>query len=107
MGKAEADLQADILDYLNTVGFFRKVHTVGIPNGRGSRRKNASAGMSDIIGLLKGGRFMAVEVKKPGKGKPKPEAKQAAYLAGVNDAGGIGICVNTLDAVRRAVLEAQ
>lgn len=51
-------------------------------------------GVSDIIGLLPGGRFLAVEAKV---GRNKPTEDQAAFLAKVNAAGGLGIVVYSVD----------
>lgn len=48
-------------------------------------------GASDIVGLLRGGRFLAVETKRRGK---KPELEQANFLEMVNGAGGCGLCVD-------------
>jgi hypothetical protein len=47
-------------------------------------------GVSDILGVLKGGRFLAVECKA---GKSRPTDAQAAFLAGVEAAGGVAVVV--------------
>lgn len=58
-------------------------------------------GSSDIIGLLPpSGRFLAVECKMP-RGKPTPD--QEAFLAAVNEAGGLGIVVRSLDELESMV----
>lgn len=44
-------------------------------------------GCSDVIGQLRDGRFLAVEVKAP-KGKLRPE--QTVFLERINAAGGLG-----------------
>ncbi len=47
-------------------------------------------GSSDLIGIAPDGRFLAVEVKRPGK-QPTPE--QRAFIAFVRSFGGIaGVC---------------
>lgn len=43
-------------------------------------------GCSDILGMLKGGRFLAFEVKRKGK---KPTDDQAAFLKKVAEGGGL------------------
>lgn len=43
-------------------------------------------GLSDIIGQLKDGRMLAVEVKRPGK---LPTADQEAFMRLVNSSGGL------------------
>lgn len=47
-------------------------------------------GISDIIGVLPDGRFLAIECKRPGQ-RPTPD--QLAFLEAVNRAGGLGIVV--------------
>jgi hypothetical protein len=50
-------------------------------------------GCSDILGMLKDGRFLAVECKRRGE-QPSPE--QQSFLNQVNAAGGLGICVHSI-----------
>ncbi|MCK4340262.1 MAG: hypothetical protein KAY37_00890 [Phycisphaerae bacterium] len=47
-------------------------------------------GSSDILGLLPGGRFLAVECKV---GRNKPTLCQQVFLNQVNENGGLGVCV--------------
>ena len=55
-------------------------------------------GCPDVLGQLKDGRFLGVEVKAP-KGKPTPE--QTLFLAQINAAGGVGFIARDLrDVVR-------
>ena len=52
-------------------------------------------GCSDVVGQMRDGRFLAVEVKSA-KGKPRPE--QAIFLATVREAGGLAfVARNCLD----------
>lgn len=63
------------------------------------------AGVSDILGCLPGGRFLAIEVKRPGG---KMTEAQRDFLAKVNAAGGLGVCVDDvteLDKVLSGVLK--
>lgn len=53
-------------------------------------------GVSDIIGFTKSGRFLAVEVKKPGG---VISSDQISFLESVNKSGGIGICVDGIDSL--------
>jgi hypothetical protein len=47
-------------------------------------------GSSDLIGITATGRFLAIEVKRPGN-KPTPE--QRAFIAFVRSFGGVaGVC---------------
>lgn len=59
-------------------------------------------GLSDIIGQLKTGAFLAVEVKRAGK---LPTSHQNAFLGRVNLAGGFGCHVDSVD--RLAMLLAR
>ena len=55
------------------------------------------AGVSDIIGQLKDGRFFCIEVKKP---KEKPTDEQLYFLQMVKDSGGVsGWADNIADAL--------
>lgn len=62
--------------------------------GKWTPSPNTTKGVADIIAILNsdnpmlGSIFVAIEVKRPGG---KVSADQAAFLAGVNQAGGIGI----------------
>ena len=60
----------------------------------------AFPGCSDILGQLRTGHFLAVEVKRPST-KPTPE--QAAFLAQVNTARGLGVVARSLDDVIAAL----
>lgn len=51
-------------------------------------------GISDIIGVLPGGRFLAVEVKV---GKNTTSEHQDGFLERVNRAGGLGIVVYSIE----------
>jgi len=53
-------------------------------------------GSSDIIGLFKG-RFLAIEVKIPGK-NPTPEQKK--FINNINKAGGIAFVARSADDVK-------
>ncbi len=50
-------------------------------------------GCPDVLGQLKDGRLLGVEVKSP-KGKPSPE--QTLFLAQINAAGGVGFIAHDL-----------
>jgi hypothetical protein len=75
---------------------------------RGKRRFfrfAGAAGVSDILGLLRpSGRFLAVEVKRPG-GRPTPE--QQVFLETVQANGGLALCVHSLDELQGALIQRQ
>jgi hypothetical protein len=61
--------------------------------GRARNRRFFRAGTpggSDILGVLPGGRFLAVEVKRP-RGMPTP--RQQMFLAAVEAAGGVAVVI--------------
>ena len=61
-------------------------------------RANTQKGMSDIMGVLKDGRTLAIEVKSR-TGRMRPG--QAEFLATIRQAGGVaGVCRSVEDAVR-------
>lgn len=78
--------------FRNNVGLFR--------TDRGTKiRTGLCVGSSDLIGWTSDGRFLAVEVKQLGR-SPTPE--QAAFLAAVNKAGGIGfVAYGPVDAIAK------
>jgi len=51
-------------------------------------------GCSDILGCLPDGRFLAIEVKRPGK---KPTADQSDFLQSITNHGGLAIVVHSVD----------
>ncbi len=51
-------------------------------------------GISDIVGMTPTGRFIACEAKI---GRNEPTAAQTAFLALVNDGGGIGVVFYSID----------
>ncbi len=54
----------------------------------------APAGTSDIIGMMRDGRFLAVEVKA---GKNKPTQLQQEFVDQVNEDGGLAFVVWSVD----------
>ena len=57
------------------------------------------AGIPDLIGVLKG-RFLAIEVKRPGEGLTR---LQAYVLAQIRKAGGIAFKADSVDVVRETL----
>ena len=88
----EADVQRAILDCLNThqkVAWAQRVNSGKVQTRHGSWFKGADEGTSDIIGMLVGGRFLAIEVKRDAKGKAT--AEQVAFIKMVNNNGGLAM----------------
>lgn len=107
----ETAIQAEILRALQALGCLvvrMNSRVLRVP-GAGGRdrlmRVGGVKGMADIVGCdpRQGGRFLAVEVKRPG-GVPTPE--QAGFLAAVKRAGGLAFVAwsahHAVDLLQRA-----
>lgn len=67
-------------------------HTGGITDANGAfHRFGLCPGSSDLIGIAPGGRFVAIEVKRPGG---KISEKQENFIDFVNKMGGFGIIID-------------
>lgn len=98
----EADIQRVILRYLAFRGVLAtRVNSGAIKTEDRFFRLNSSPGCSDILACHKG-RYIALEVKRPGK---KPTAKQEGFLAAVRTAGGVGAVVTSVGDVERILNE--
>ena len=84
----EQDIQTKIMDYISSIGGLPvKFNNIGI---------YAKAGVSDILACIKG-RFVAIEVKKPGN---TPSKLQENFINGINSIGGVAFWVDNLDDVK-------
>ena len=93
----EKDVLAACLQLLTVhpkVAFAFRANAGAMQNPRGQWVKFGFKGMVDISGMLKGGRRLEVEVKRPGK---LPSADQNAFLYRVNRDGGWGVWVDSVD----------
>lgn len=67
--------------------------------GRYIRYGVANPGGADLIGWTAKGRFLAIEVKRPGE---RPKQEQINFIDTVNKAGGIGfVATSALDAATK------
>jgi hypothetical protein len=94
----EQDLVRPALELLGLRGcfVFRNNSGVMAATSNGKRRFvrfGGAPGASDILGLLPGGRFVCVELKRPGR---RPTAKQKAFLAAVQALDGLALVVSDL-----------
>lgn len=91
----EKDVKNFIIDHLRRLRVFCwNQPTVGIPDGQGGFRTTGNRGVADVIGILSGGRFLAIEVKTE---KGKVSEYQADFLRNVNEHGGVGIVAFGID----------
>jgi len=90
----EAEIQPDVRKALEAhprVGWIARINSAAgrllYPDGSASRwMRFGFIGCSDYIGQLICGRFLAVEIKRPGKG---PTDDQGAFLDNVRKYGGV------------------
>lgn len=95
----ESDRQADIINYLRhdpRVSVVLRVNGGGRKFGRGwvwfyrlfvrGLDPMDGKGCSDLLVMLRGGQFSALEVKRPDE---KPTAEQAEFLAAISAGGGL------------------
>jgi|ERR1035437_4716669 hypothetical protein len=96
--KPEQSIQRQILEYLNWKHIFCwKVTTTGIfVQSRNTWIPNQAPGVSDILGVLKGGRILAIEVKSP-KGRASPQ--QQRFIDNINENGGLAFVARSIEEV--------
>lgn len=99
----ESSIQSLILEYLPTdkrVAMFWRQNTgaANLPGGGGRKQfvKFGNKGVSDILGVLEGGRALAIEVKRPGS---KPTDYQQIFIDAVNAAGGLAFIATSVSEV--------
>jgi len=96
----EGKVKKSIAEYLKNLGvFFWYNSSVGVWDAkRGYRRKNFSPyainGVSDILGILPCGRFIAIEVKAPGVKRGTPN--QDEFIRKINRNGGLAFYANSV-----------
>jgi hypothetical protein len=104
----EQDIQSQIIEYLRIEQARGRVVWFERSNGGGMKDKTGrvlrfyllylrgkiprSKGKSDLSGMLAGGQFFALEVKR---GNEKPTKDQIEYLAAVREGGGIAAVVRS------------
>ncbi len=100
-GVLEKDIQDEILEYLGWAGILAWRNNTGAAKYEGKERtyfvRFSRPGASDIF-AIKNGRFIAIEVKKPG-GKLSPN--QVTFLEEVREAGGLAIVAYSLADVEK------
>lgn len=88
----EAGVLKACLQLLDLRGIFAWRNNSGaLPNAEGRPVRFGKPGSSDIFGILPGGRFLAVECKRPGG---KPTATQAVFLESIRVAGGVALVID-------------
>lgn len=103
----ESDIQRACLGYLRLRGWLAWRNNSGAVTAsyKGKRRFfrfNSAPGSSDLFFVAPAGRFGCVEVKRPGN---EPTEIQASWLETVRRAGGVALCVHSVDELIRGLKE--
>jgi hypothetical protein len=101
----ESEIQRAILEYLALVKVTAwRINQAGVPlhDGSGRFRRGPTRGVSDILGIAQGGRFVAIEVKRRGN-RATPD--QILFLKRVSDAGGIAVVACSVQDVADALMK--
>jgi hypothetical protein len=101
----EKDIQRSILDFLEASGIFHwRICLAAVPIAGGKfYRTNPMKGHPDIAGILKGGRYFTIEVKRPTRAKWYPE--QLQWKDKLTGAGVVYITATSVEDVKRALQE--
>lgn len=90
----EQDIQTKVISYLHSICFLPiKYNAIGY---------YAKSGIPDIICCSNTGRFVAIEMKKPGE---KPRPLQKAYLDSINAINGVAFYATSLEEVKQNLKE--
>jgi hypothetical protein len=99
----ESEVIKLIDEALSVYGIFHfRNNTGAIKTAGGGFVRFGSPGSADFLGICPGGRFLSVEVKRPG-GRLSPA--QNAWLDAVNIEGGVAICVDGVESLERQLRE--
>lgn len=103
----ESEVLAQVLAWLRLHRVFHWRNNSGarvLPGrgGKGQLVRWGVVGSGDVFALLPGGRFVSVEVKRPG-GKPRPS--QVLWADAVRAAGGAALVVTGVEELERGLRE--
>jgi hypothetical protein len=89
------------MQWLDAMGILHwRVSIAALPVSGGKfRRKNPIAGHPDLAGVIAGGRYFAIEVKRPGKGANLSEA-QLSWKRKLEAAGVIYVIATSVQDVK-------
>lgn len=105
---SENEIQNSILEWLYFVDITAWRNNSGAvfsqkDNTFRRKSKYDKNGISDILGILPDGRFLAIEVKK--NKSCKPSKTQKDFINDIRRDGGIAICVWSVEQVKKALKE--
>jgi hypothetical protein len=108
--QVEQGIQRAILEYLNwkhiycwkssNGSFHHSYFRKGDKTWQQSFVKSGLPGSSDILGVLPGGRFLAIEVKSP-TGRVSPHQQQ--FIDTINAAGGLAFVARSIEEVQKNI----
>lgn len=104
----ESDVQRLILGWLLTQGIFawrnqsQGTYDAAVGRYRANNQVGALKGVPDILGILRDGRLLAIEVKAA-NGRVSPE--QAAWIERANHLGAVAFVARYLDDVKKELLK--
>lgn len=104
----EERVKDDIKAWLESQGcYMRVIKSDGrkLPNGKWIPSKQGR-GISDLIGVTPQGRFIAVEVKAPGKEKTAT-LEQLDFISNIIERGGVGVVASSIAQVEWALSATQ
>lgn len=100
----EKEIQKAILDYLHLKGIFCWRNNSGVVfseyKGRKRMIRYGLPGSSDILGIMKDGRFLAIEVKRA---KGKESKLQKEFLGNIINNGGVAIVARSIEDVTKII----
>lgn len=100
----EKDIQKQILEYLALRRIVAWRQNSGAMKGKSATGKawyvkfHTAPGCSDVLGVLPGGRFFAIEVKRPGN---VATPNQESFIEKIRQAGGLAFVAYSVDDVIR------
>ena len=104
-GRKENEVLSECLRYLQLSGLFVWRNNTGAVKVGSRFVRFGCVGSSDILGITKDGRFLAVECKREKGGRLSDAQKD--FLGRIRACGGIALCVSSLEELKGKLEEAQ
>lgn len=93
--------------YLKSIGaYMRQINSGGTKRNGTWTTSGQGSGISDRVGILHGGRFVAVELKAPGKKKTVTEC-QVLFLRNIINRGGVACVADSVECVKVALSQTK
>jgi len=102
----ERDVLKGVLQALELhpkVAWAARMNVGGMQDSHGNHVRFGFRGLSDVVGMLRDGRFLAVEVKRPGG---QPTTAQVEFLGLVSRSGGVAFVARSVEDVMRGLADA-